>query len=77
MMKLKMDALHEHIESKFEGKYRRFAKEIGMSQVQMWRIINSKHGIGMQFYSRMMAYCEKNGLEQSLFFETTDAPKKC
>lgn len=73
--KINREAFDKLIGVKYEGKNRRLAEDIGMSYVQMWRILTEKSDPGSDFMFRFIEYCKKNELEYSDFFIPTEQIK--
>lgn len=67
-MKINIKALNEFISNNYNGDYKKFADELKINSVTLWRVLNNKGNAGEKFITSLMLYCKVNGYEYDYFF---------
>lgn len=62
-MYVKKDRLRELMLEKANGNYHELARLLGVNVAQLYRILNKDGQAGPKFLGKLMAFCQKEGLD--------------
>lgn len=66
-MRLNKAALTDLLNTKFNGNFTKFSKELGLNVAYVYRVLEKDRNCGVKFYSCVIQWCKDNDVDYNQY----------